>query len=102
MGTQSNYPDFGKVSYRTREGYISKAYVYDVASHHSEGQDKHTDIPIIVKYNEETEEWVQVDDWEWEFDPWGGFTKIEPKPERPPKYIRIQPKRKNRRQRRKK
>jgi len=63
-----------KVTYRVRtpdteEPVYSQAYI---SQESGEGTDKHSDIPVVVKWFDEMDEWRQVDPWKWEFSQDGG------------------------------
>lgn len=94
--------DFAKVTYRTKDGYVTQAYI-DVNTGY--GENKHTDIPVKVEFSEEENIWLQVDDWEWRWDSFNAqWIPEAPEgwvpPERVP-FVRTQPRRLTRRQRRK-
>lgn len=95
--------DFAKVTYRQKDGVVTQAYI-DVNTGY--GENRHTDIPVQVKWSDEEDIWLQVDDWEWVWDEFNGMFIPKPPPgwtppEKPP-FVRTQPKRLTRRQRRKK
>lgn len=57
-----------KVTYLTRAyddeiPYYTQAYVNEETG---EGTSKHTDIPVVVKWFDEFDEWRQVDPWRWQ------------------------------------
>ena len=57
-----------KVSYLTRTGYQSTAYVDEKTF---EGVDKHSDVPLQLEWSDEQDTYVQIDEWKWEFDYFG-------------------------------
>jgi len=61
-------PDIGKVGYTTKTGGQSKAYI-DMET--GMGTDKHSDVEVILYWDEALEKWIQIDNYEWDFD-WEG------------------------------
>lgn len=59
---------FAKVTYKAREGYITQAYINPETGF---GTSKHTGIEVQLEWSDEEDVWIQVDDWEWDFD-WEG------------------------------
>lgn len=93
--------DFAKVTYRTKDGYVTQAYI-DLNT--GLGDSKHSGIPVKVEWSDEENIWLQVDDWEWKWDEFQGmWIPVPPpgwQPTVPPPFVRTQPKRMTRRQRR--
>jgi hypothetical protein len=55
-----------KVTYHLRgEDTYSQAYIEQATG---EGTDKHSGVPVVVKWFDEYDEWRQVDPWNWEWD----------------------------------
>lgn len=59
-----------KVQYLIRDGNgtTSKAYVDE---NMLSGTDKYTNVDVELKWDEENQVYVQIDDFEWDFDQWG-------------------------------
>ena len=93
--------DFAKVTYRTKDGYVTQAYI-DVNTGY--GENKHAGMPVKVEFSEEDDIWIQVDDWEWRWDSFNAqWIPEAPEGRTPPErvpFVRTQPKRLTRRQRR--
>lgn len=93
--------NFAKVTYLTKEGYFTQAYI-DVET--GKGESKHTGIEVEVAWDPTRETWVQTDDFEWVWTDSHGFLRKEVFEEMAkvkrdaaqPKGQRWQPKRKNR------
>lgn len=64
---------FGKITYRTNEGYETQAYINMETG---EGTSKHTGLPVVVRYIEQYDEWRQVDPWLWHLEPTGDFYRV--------------------------
>lgn len=61
-----------KVTYNTRSGGTSQAYVDEQTLF---GVNKHSDVPVQLKWDDELDTYIQIDDWEWDFDFEGTPTK---------------------------
>lgn len=64
--------NFGKVTYETREGSTTQAYI-DVDT--GFGENRHSNIPVRVRWSDDKDMWVQVDDWEWDYVETKGFVR---------------------------
>jgi hypothetical protein len=83
-----------KVTYFTRSGSISKAYIDPETG---EGIDKHSDIPITLAHQESDDSWYQIDHREWRVNHLGEFEEVvSPASENvmAPRRPRTQPKKK--------
>lgn len=65
-----------KVTYLTKEGYKTQAYVDDETL---KGTNKHSDVEVWLAWSDEADTYIQVDDFEWDFDWEGTPTKRVPK-----------------------
>lgn len=54
-----------KITYVTREGDTTQAYVHEDTG---EGVNRHSNIPVVIKWFEDKGAWMQVDPWDWNWD----------------------------------
>ena len=91
-----------KVTYFTRSGSISKAYIDPETG---EGIDKHSDIPITLAHQESDDSWYQIDRREWRVNHLGEFEEVVPSASENVTVLRrprTQPKKQSRAKRRRK
>jgi hypothetical protein len=55
-----------KVGYLGRDGYRSTAYIDENTGL---GMEKHSGVPVRLHFDEEAGGWLQVDTWEWVWNP---------------------------------
>ena len=53
-----------KVTYLDKTGHETKAYVDE---RNLVGENKHTGEPLQLKWSDEKDTYIQIDDWAWEF-----------------------------------
>jgi hypothetical protein len=51
-----------KVDYWARKGNQSTAYINEISGR---GEDKYTEVPVILKWSVAVQRWDQIDTWEW-------------------------------------
>lgn len=56
-----------KVSYLTKPDYDYSTTAY-VDERNLVGENKHTGEPLQLKWSDEKDTYIQVDDWEWDYD----------------------------------
>lgn len=61
-----------KVTYIDRDGSTTQAYIHEDTG---EGTNKHSDIPVVIKWFEDQESWRQVDPWDWNWDEREGWVR---------------------------
>ena len=64
-----------KVTYLDKTGHLTKAYVDE---RNLVGENKPTGEPLQLKWSDEKDTYIQIDDWEWEFNMYSGtFTRVD-------------------------